>query len=205
MEKNQQTKAELSSGIAAGGPQLSTSAAATQQANFQVFRLMWSKKSNVMAIHYLNLNPYQIQTQGYKCYRRVMSENYELLKQSTVGALPSAETELQAPACCCEVNRVGDACQPPVFLKRNLKQMMKFRERKSMWKSSSTTNGLSQRILPHINSIAYEPCATGEDTFHYRKSGLSEAKKVHAQRDMLNQSHQQTIRNKRLKTIVDLN
>lgn len=44
VERHQQLKAEASS-IAAGGPQLSTSAAATQQANFQVFRLMWSKKS----------------------------------------------------------------------------------------------------------------------------------------------------------------
>lgn len=58
MEKNQQIKTDQSGSATAGGPQLSTSAAATQQANFQVFRFMWSTKSNVMSIHYLNLNPY---------------------------------------------------------------------------------------------------------------------------------------------------
>lgn len=51
-----------------------------------------------------------------------MSENYEILKQNTIGALPSA-TE---PSCC-NINRVGDKSQPPIFLKRNLKQMMKYR------------------------------------------------------------------------------
>lgn len=57
-----------------------------------------------------------------------MSENYELLQQSTVGALPSADSA-SGQTCGCKVNQIGDKSQPPIFLRRNLKQMMKFRER----------------------------------------------------------------------------
>jgi hypothetical protein len=103
---------------------------------------MWSKKSQIMAIHYLNLNPYQIQTQGYKNYRKIMSENYELLQQSTIGALPSAGSTAEQ-TCGCKINQIGDKSQPPIFLKRNLKQMMKLRDRKSMASSISASNGLS--------------------------------------------------------------
>lgn len=202
MDRAQQTKAESGGGGAAGGPQLSTTAAATQQANFQVFRLMWSKKSQIMAIHYLNLNPYQIQTQGYKNYRKIMSENYELLQQSTVGALPSADSASAQP-CGCKVNQIGDKSQPPIFLRRNLKQMMKFRERQSIASNSMVSNGLSQRILPHINSIAYEPCNIGEDTFHYRKSGLVNVEKGHIRQDIENQLRSHNIRSKRLKTLLE--
>lgn len=46
--------------------QTNSASATLQQSNFQLFRMMFSSKSNIMSIHFLNLNPYQMSIQSYR-------------------------------------------------------------------------------------------------------------------------------------------
>ena len=60
---------------------------------------------------------------------------------------------------------------PPIFLKRNMKIMRKIRECQDAREGDVRVNGLVQRIVPHLNQIAFDK--EGEDVFiKTRKSKL---------------------------------
>lgn len=109
-------------------PNQSSSLSTLNQNNFQVFRLLYSPTSKVLAIHYLNLNPYGLPIQNY---RNLMKEDFAYMRDAAhqVG-VPSAEKD---SSCNCRTNAfVQDKSQPPIFLKRNLKAMMKHRTKETL-------------------------------------------------------------------------
>jgi len=60
---------------------------------------------------------------------------------------------------------------PPIFLKRNIKVMRKIRDSKQAREGDVRSNGLVQRIVPHLNQIAFDK--EGEDVYvKTRKSKL---------------------------------
>jgi len=60
---------------------------------------------------------------------------------------------------------------PLIFLKRNIKVMRKIRDCKQAREGDVRSNGLVQRIVPHLNQIAFDK--EGEDVYvKTRKSKL---------------------------------
>lgn len=107
--------------------------------------MMYSPKSKVMSIHYLNLNPFQMQLSNF---RSVMRDNYKSLKESTM--LASVPSVVQDEECDCLPNKISeDLTQPPVFLMRNLKRMQKFRSKAALAEGIQVqTNNLEMEVVP---------------------------------------------------------
>jgi len=115
----------------------SVAASALLQNTFSCFRFLYSSKSHVLSIHYLNMNPYQLQPANY---RRIMQDCYSKLRDCTNEAIAAAED------CECSTTFNQMEGSPPVFLKRNLKQMQKLRDLQSL--EAKTTNGLTVNVVP---------------------------------------------------------
>ena len=83
----QESNAKFEKDTAAGG---AGAASASAHANFQAFHFLWSSPSQILAVHFIQLNPYMLQTQSTnsKHFKRIMQENYELLLETTVQPTP---------------------------------------------------------------------------------------------------------------------
>jgi len=68
-----------------------------------------------------------------------MCESFEFINETILEAAPTQ-------------NRIPDGISPPVFLKRNLKTMRKFRDKHDLHQF----NGLTVRPLPILNALNYE-------------------------------------------------
>ena len=116
-----------------------------------------------MSIHYINLNPYQIQLSGSKNFKRVMAENYKLIKESTLSPLAPTNSDRGGKCKCSHTyNRLDDMISPPIFLKRNLKVMRKFREfhergpGQGSGRPDRLENTMELHIAPTLNTIVYQ-------------------------------------------------
>ena len=51
-----------------------SSASASAHSNFLAFRFLWSTKSQILSVHFIQLNPYMLQTQSTqsKHFKRIM-------------------------------------------------------------------------------------------------------------------------------------
>ena len=133
---------------------ISAAAAALQMSNFHTFRLLWSTECNTLSIHFVNLNPYHIQTSGSANFKKQMQETYDILRSHTF------EPISVSPQKCCTLNKLSND-DPPIFLQR------KRREAKQISKSY----GLNHRITPVLGTIIYDEKT--EDILQVRKSKLN--------------------------------
>jgi hypothetical protein len=73
-----------------------------------------------MSIHFVNLNPLQIQTSGIKNFRKLMSDNFVSMRIHTV--LPLPRNPLLKDGNLNMFNQLDKESNvsPPIFLKKNL-------------------------------------------------------------------------------------
>lgn len=83
----QESNSKMEKDTAAGG---AGAASASAHSNFQAFRFLWSSTSQILSVHFIQLNPYMLQTQSTnnRHFKRIMQENYELLLETTVQPTP---------------------------------------------------------------------------------------------------------------------
>jgi hypothetical protein len=116
----------------------SAQANAQQQSSYQVFRLLWQRSSGIIAVNKFNVNPFQICSTGPKNFINIMEEKMEMLWQHTEQPiLQPSLSDSESPASCeCadSFNRLVDQLSPPIFLKSNLRKMMRRRDKKTLQK-----------------------------------------------------------------------
>lgn len=120
-----------------------------------MFRFLWSSKSQILSVHFIQLNPYLLpaQTTNSKHFKRIMQENYDQIQDAIVQPAPPSSSHcpcnatynrivgsnagqggpidevLGKVAGCPDAIDYGKRLHPPVFLKRSLKIMSKIRQR----------------------------------------------------------------------------
>ena len=67
-------------------------------------------------------------------------DNYELTKNLVVEPVPPVDEQNNCENCKNSYNTLGDGSSPPIFLKRNLKRMKKFRNGKTQFIQSNGLN-----------------------------------------------------------------
>lgn len=182
-------------------------ATAAAHSNFQVFRFLWSSRSQILSVHFIQLNPYLLpaQTTNSKHFKRIMQENYDYIQDMVVQPAPPSSSECR---CHSTYNRIvasgalegkvdglaqkdagsadgidyGKRLRPPVFLKRSMKIMSKSRNKqpaspRQSEESQVIVNGLVSRIVPHLNQLAYDK--EGEDVFIMRRKSQLKAAERH--------------------------
>jgi hypothetical protein len=113
-----------------------------------------------MSIHFLNLNPYQLPIQAV---RGKMRDNMQVLKELITNPGAPSLTYLAPPTCDCTPNTLSDdQTQPPIFLKRNLKSMLKHRNSAL----PAGQNGLCMEVVPMLNRMNFYK---GEDVYVYAR------------------------------------
>jgi hypothetical protein len=149
--------------------------------NFITFRLLWSSISQTLSIHYVSLNPYQLQSSG-STFKKQMSDSFFALRRHTFEPISST------PSTCCPENKLS-AIDPPIFLKRNR------REAKQIHKQY----GMVHRVIPVIGTVVYQEKT--EDVVTVRKTRLQVSEEVKVQAKASKEMEE--IRNKRFKIIMD--
>lgn len=201
-----------------------TNSSAAANSNFQVFRFLWSTKSQILTIHFLQLNPYMlpIQTSSSKNFKRIMQENFDLLYETIIQPCPSAFSD----NCHCHkhYNSIRDPVDnlldptdhsssidyskrlnPPIFLKRSMKVMRKVREKDCFERGGGSSgvsqvcvNGLVHRIIPNFNQLAYDK--QGEDVLITKRKSKLKVSEIHKMQ-LRKQIRASEFRSKRLKEI----
>ena len=101
---------------------ISDSIATVHQSNYQVFRMLFSPKSQTLSIHFINMNPYSLSVQNFK---EIMGSQFNLLQDLILKPVSPSEAQ-EKLRCKCNEPQMGHKIAP-VFLKRNLKLMQKHR------------------------------------------------------------------------------
>ena len=85
-----------------------------------------------------------------------MHENYDILRCNTTDPLPPnmSDPTDTCEGCSSRMNKLDKEAKisPPIFLKKNLKLMMRKRDVKAVQKK----NGLTHRILPAMGNIMFD-------------------------------------------------
>ena len=86
-------------------------------------------------------------------YRKLMGESYDHMMETLLEPVPTFEPNCEGCKTNNSYNRLTSFVSPPIYLKRNLKLMRKYREKEAKIYNYSN---LTKSIIPGIGQIAFE-------------------------------------------------